>query len=217
MVDAQFETSAPSVERCPAPGLPEIAVAGRSNVGKSSLLNALCGRKGLARVSRTPGRTQLLNFFVVDLVGPGAQRRTLRLVDLPGYGYAAARKEIREGFAPMIGGYLTERPTLRGLILLTDIRRGLTELDEAMTQFVMDRELPTVLVATKADKLGVSARGKARRAIADAVGVRSSDVRMTSSQSGLGLRGAESLVEDLATLVQSDAGPVVDDAAGEAS
>ena len=176
-------------------------MAGRSNVGKSSLLNTLCGRKGLARVSRTPGRTQLLNFFVVELQGPGGQRRTVRLVDLPGYGFAAARKEVREGFAPMIGGYLTERPILRGLILLIDIRRGLTDLDESMTQFVMDRELPTVLVATKADKLGVSARGKARRAIADAVGVRSGDVRLTSSQSGLGLRGPDSLVEDLAALV----------------
>lgn len=201
MVTSAFEQSASDVSQCPESDLPEVAVAGRSNVGKSSLLNALCGRRGLARVSRTPGRTQLLNFFTLTLRGPGHDKVPMRFCDLPGYGFAAAGRSVREGFAPMIEGYLEKRDNLRGLVLLVDIRRGVGDLDRGMMAFLAARELPTLLVATKSDKLGASQRGAARRKLAASVGVPTRDVLLTSSQSGTGLRGRDGLAADLASLI----------------
>ncbi len=201
MVDASFLVSAPSVELCPAGDLPEVAFAGRSNVGKSSLLNALTGRRGLARVSRTPGRTQLLNVFDVTLGGPGGEQRKLRCVDLPGYGYAAAHKRVRETFAPMIGGYLEQRKSLRALILLVDARRGvLSDHDRELLELASDHGRPSLLVATKADKLGASQRGLVRRALANEVGARPRDVVLTSASAGMGLSGPDGLAADLADL-----------------
>lgn len=201
MVSSAFEQSAADVKQCPEASRPEFAIAGRSNVGKSSLLNALCGQRGLARVSRTPGRTQLLNFFALELRGPGHDKLPVRLCDLPGYGFAAAGRAVREGFAPMIEGYLEKRDALCGLVLLVDIRRGLGDLDRGMMAFLTARGLPTLLVATKADKLGVSARGQARRALAKSVGVDTRDILVTSSQAGLGLHGRDGLAADLAALL----------------
>lgn len=201
VVSAAFEQSAAKVSQCPTPDLPEVAIAGRSNVGKSSLLNALSRHRGLARVSRTPGRTQLLNFFGVTLRGPGHDKLPIRLCDLPGYGFAAAGRAIREGFAPMIEGYLKERENLRGLVMLVDIRRGVGDLDLDMMQFLASRELPTLLVATKADKLGVSARGVARKTLAASIGVKPRDVLMTSSSNNIGLHGNDGLAADIADLV----------------
>jgi GTP-binding protein len=202
-----FEQSASKVEQCPEADLPEVAVAGRSNVGKSSLLNALCNRRGLARVSRTPGRTQLLNFFALTLRGPEHDKLPMRFCDLPGYGFAAGGRSLREGFAPMIEGYLEKRDNLRGLVLLVDLRRGVGELDRGMMSFLAARGLPTLLVATKADKLGASARGAARRKIAKSVGVDRRDVLLTSTLSGMGLHGRDGLAADLASLIlQPDPG-----------
>ncbi len=201
VVDASFVLSAPSVEQCPAGELPEVAFAGRSNVGKSSLLNALTGRRGLARVSRTPGRTQLLNVFDLRLAGPGGEQRKLRCVDLPGYGFAAAHKRVRETFAPMIGGYLAQRDTLRAMVLLVDARRGtLSELDRELLELASEHQRPTLLVATKADKLGASRRGLVRRQLAAAVGMSARDVLLTSASAGLGLQGRDGLAADLADL-----------------
>ncbi len=212
VAESSFEQSAADVSQSPEPDLPEVAVAGRSNVGKSSLLNALCGQRGLARVSRTPGRTQLLNFFALTLRGPGHDKLRLRFCDLPGYGFAAAGRAVREGFAPMIEGYLEKRENLRGLVLLVDIRRGVGDLDRGMMAFLASRELPTLLVATKGDKLGASTRGAARRKLAKSVGVPSRDVLVTSAQSSMGLHGRDGLAADLAALVldppePQDAGP----------
>jgi len=204
VVDAHFILSATSVEECPPADRPEVAFAGRSNVGKSSLLNALTGRRGLARVSRTPGRTQLLNVFDVELQGPRGARRSLRCVDLPGYGYAAVRAEVRRGFGPMIEGYLAQRESLRALVLLVDARRAsLSEHDLALLEFASAHQRPALLVATKADKLGASKRGLVRRTLASQIGVKSRDVLLTSGATGLGISGPDGLAADLAALSES--------------
>lgn len=129
----------------PEPTLPEIAFAGRSNVGKSSLLNALVRRKAFARVSRTPGRTREINFFSVN--------NQFVLADLPGYGYARISKEKKADWKPLIEGYLKKTPVLAGVVLLLDIRRDPSEDDMAMLDFLAEVELPTIVALTKVDKL----------------------------------------------------------------
>ena len=203
VVAAAFETSAASVDQCPAPDRFEFAIAGRSNVGKSSLLNALVGQRSLAKVSRTPGRTRLLNAFTLDLRGGAGQALTMRCIDLPGYGFAAAHTSIRDAFAPMIEGYLAHRSSLGGLVLLVDVRRGVGELDLALLEFASARPLPILLVATKCDKLGASELGLARRRIAKELDVRPSDVLLTSASTGRGVQGPDSLASDLAELALS--------------
>ena len=208
VVEATFLKSAPSTAECPPGDRPEVALAGRSNVGKSSLLNALCGRRGLARVSRTPGRTQLLNAFDLTLAGPGGARLSMRIMDLPGYGYAAARREVREGFGPMVEGYLRERSALRALVLLVDARRGeLSELDHALLELATTQGRPSLLVATKSDKLGASERGLVRRRLAQAVGARPRDLLLTSASAGVGLHGPDGLAADLAALCGTSSEP----------
>ena len=187
VVRAEFELSSPDLAQCPAPDRPEVAVAGRSNVGKSSLLNAFCNRRGLARVSGTPGRTQLLNFFQVTLMGPTDQRIELRLVDLPGYGFAAGPKRIRDSFGPMIGDYLRDRGALRGMLALVDARRGPSDMDIGLLEFGSQAQLPSLVVATKCDKMGASQRGLVAGEFAKALSVARRDVLLTSAQSGLGL------------------------------
>lgn len=148
---AQFITSALSHETLPKLKtengnlLPEIAVIGRSNVGKSSLINHLLKRKGLARVSATPGKTQTLNFFTVD--------EELALVDLPGYGFAKATDDLRKQWASAIDHYLNDRPTLKLVLFLLDSRRTPTEEDCAFAKWATHHELPILMIFTKADKL----------------------------------------------------------------
>lgn len=137
--------------------LPEIAIAGRSNSGKSSLLNRLAGRRGLARVSGTPGRTQRLHFFAVEPM-------RLALVDLPGYGFARAARSARERWGALIEEYLDTRKNLRALLLLVDLRRDLGEDEEQLAEFVRERGLGFVPVATKVDKLGRAERERRLRA-----------------------------------------------------
>lgn len=132
----------------------EIAFAGRSNAGKSSALNALTGRRALARTSKTPGRTRLVNLF--------ALADDKRLVDLPGYGYAAVSGATRERWTRLLGDYLQQRQALRGLVLVVDIRRGLTSLDRQLLNLVVNRPVALHLLLTKADKVG---RGPARRTL----------------------------------------------------
>ena len=148
---AEFVRSCASLRDCPADGLLEIALAGRSNVGKSSLLNCLVQQKGLAKTSGTPGKTRLINFFKITLglKSPLA----FYLVDLPGYGYASASFAQREAWAALVNDYLTHRPALRGLIVLMDVRHPSSLLDQQLLTWIGSDTLPCILVATKSDRL----------------------------------------------------------------
>jgi len=146
---AVFTTSVFNSTELPEPALPEIAMAGRSNVGKSSLINCLTGRKGLARVSSTPGKTQSINFYLIN--------GTWYLVDLPGYGYARVPKKEKASWSKLIEGYLTGRPTLKGVLHLVDIRHPPMESDLVMQEWVRSLGIPVLVVATKLDKIS---RGK---------------------------------------------------------
>ncbi|RKO67693.1 ribosome biogenesis GTP-binding protein YihA/YsxC [Desulfofundulus salinus] len=148
IVSAEFVKSITELNRCPAGGRPEVALAGRSNVGKSSLLNCLVNRRNLARTSNTPGRTRTLNFYLIN--------NRFYLVDLPGYGYARVPEKMRVSWGPLIEGYLSRRPELRGVIQIVDLRHPPTAQDVQLYQWLKHHGLPTVVVATKADKLSKS-------------------------------------------------------------
>jgi len=142
---AEFLTSAPTIKQCPADSGCEVAFAGRSNAGKSSAINALTRQKGLARTSKTPGRTQLINFFQLS--------HNKRLVDLPGYGYAKVPKAMKAEWDRHLADYLQMRNCLTGLILLMDIRHPLQEYDQQMLNWAAQASLPVHILLTKADKL----------------------------------------------------------------
>ncbi|MEW8277011.1 MAG: ribosome biogenesis GTP-binding protein YihA/YsxC [Candidatus Thiodiazotropha sp.] len=142
---ARFLKSAARLSQSPADSGFEVAFAGRSNAGKSSALNVLCGQKSLARTSKTPGRTQLLNFFSLD--------DERRLVDLPGYGYAKVAESIKREWQKTLAHYIEYRQCLRGMVLLMDIRHPMTEFDRQMLDWNTHHGLPTHILLTKADKL----------------------------------------------------------------
>lgn len=154
---ASFLVSAATERQCPAPAAPEVAFAGRSNVGKSSLVNTLLGRKALVRVSSTPGRTRTLNFVDVSLA-EGRPVRQLRMVDLPGYGYAKVSRVERKRWGPMVESYVTKRDSLALVVLVVDARRPPTELDLQMAHWLNELGRPWLCVATKLDKLPKSKR-----------------------------------------------------------
>ena len=149
----EFLKSAPELKFLPDPDVPEIAFAGRSNVGKSSLLNALTNRKGLARTSNTPGRTQELNIFEVG------QPVHLRLVDMPGYGFAEAPKDLVKRWRALVSDYLRGRAVLKRALVLVDSRHGLKEVDRDMMRMLDDAAISYHIVLTKADKVKPSALG----------------------------------------------------------
>jgi len=176
VLEADFLKSAAQKKDWPAADKPEVAFCGRSNVGKSSCLNALVGRKALARVSRTPGRTRLLNFFDVRVAersrsGGHGRPRDLRLVDLPGYGHASGPREERAGWKSMIESYLTGRETLRMLVVLVDGDLGAQPSDQEMVTWGKSLRRDLVVVATKLDRLGQTRRPARIREIADALAV----------------------------------------------
>lgn len=155
---AVFIKSAVKPKDFPPAVLPEVAFVGRSNVGKSSLINVLAGRKALVRTSSTPGRTQLINFF--DLNG------VLTLVDLPGYGYAKAPPELRRQWGPMIQTYLAQRENLKAVVLILDIRRIPSDDDLAMLGWLERYGIPPIVVLTKCDKLSKNERARQAARIA---------------------------------------------------
>ncbi|KAB7894673.1 YihA family ribosome biogenesis GTP-binding protein [Rouxiella sp. S1S-2] len=145
-----FVISAPDIRHLPSDEGIEVAFAGRSNAGKSSALNTLTGQKSLARTSKTPGRTQLINLFEVE--------NGIRLVDLPGYGYAQVPEEMKRKWQRALGEYLQMRNCLKGLVVLMDIRHPLKDLDQQMIQWAVDVGTPVLVLLTKADKLASGAR-----------------------------------------------------------
>jgi GTP-binding protein len=165
ILSAEFVRSAREPAHYPPPVLPEIAFAGRSNVGKSSLINALLKRKGLARTSNTPGRTQEINFFSVD--------DRLYFIDLPGYGYAKVPEKIRKNWGPMIETYLSGRQTLRLVVLILDVRRDPSEEERQLIDWLRHYRLSFLLVLTKIDKLSRNQCGDRRRRIGSALGLAS--------------------------------------------
>lgn len=160
------------------PPLPEIAFVGRSNVGKSSLLNALTGKAGLARVSATPGKTAHVNVFRL----PG-----FYLVDLPGYGFARASKGVRAGYRKLVHGYLRRRDTIAGIVWLLDIRHPPSKDDLEMQELLVEAGTSVLAVLTKADKLGRQQQAAQERAISGALGLDGSQVQVVSSATGQGI------------------------------
>ena len=173
----------------PESTLPEIAFAGRSNVGKSSLLNALLRRRSAARVSKTPGRTREINFFRVN--------DAFMLVDLPGYGYARVAKERKAEWKPLIEGYLQSSPNLRGLVLLLDSRREPSDDDRDMLAFLAERATPVLVAITKMDKFGTDAGRDRVAAIASALELDLDQVVPVSAETGLGRDDLASAVMQL--------------------
>lgn len=157
VLDAAFFTTATRPEQYPGDPRPEVAFVGRSNVGKSSMINTLAGRKKLVRVSNTPGRTRTLNFFDITLETRGV-KKIIRLCDLPGYGFAKAPKGEREAWTEMIETYLQKRWPLRAVVTIVDAEIGPTADDAAMIDFLQDGQAKILVAATKIDRLGVAKR-----------------------------------------------------------
>ncbi len=164
---AQFVLAAPRINQLPADEGAEVAFAGRSNAGKSSALNTLTGHKGLARTSKTPGRTQQMVAFGLPPLAQdgGLPPLEARLIDLPGYGYAKVPMEMREHWRQEIDRYLHQRASLRGVVLIADIRHPLKEFDRMMLEFCFSRQLPCHLLLTKSDKLSRSQANQALQAM----------------------------------------------------
>ena len=152
---ARFLAGVADPRHLPRPGYPEVAVAGRSNVGKSSLLNRLVGQRGLARVSKTPGRTQQINFFLID--------DRLTLVDLPGYGFARVPVRVQERWKQLVETYVTGRRSLRAVVVLVDLRRGIEPDDGQLLAYLEAHGVPAIVAGTKADKLRRGERLRATR------------------------------------------------------
>jgi len=174
----EFVGSFPDPRTALHPALPEVAVIGRSNVGKSSLLNALTGRKGLARVSATPGKTQTMNVFRL----PG-----FYLVDLPGYGFAKASKVNRAAYRKLVEGYLKGRDAIAGVVWLLDCRHDPSKDDLAFQELLAESGRPALAVLTKADKLGRQQQRTQVQAIAAALGLAPAEVQLVSSTDGSGI------------------------------
>ncbi|MEO9078742.1 MAG: ribosome biogenesis GTP-binding protein YihA/YsxC [Rhodanobacter sp.] len=198
---AQFVLAAHRISQLPADHGAEVAFAGRSNAGKSSALNALTNHKGLARTSKTPGRTQQMVAFSLPETTQvdGKPSADVRLIDLPGYGYAKVPLEMREHWKLEIDAYLHQRRSLRGLVLIVDIRHPLKEFDRLMLQFCFDTQLPCHVLLTKADKIS---RGQGTQALATlrkqfAAESLNATAQIFSSSAGTGVEEARGMVMTL--------------------
>jgi len=178
VTSSEFVTSAVKPDQYPPPEYPEVAFAGRSNVGKSSLINKLVNRRGLVKTSSTPGRTQLINFFLVNA--------GLSLVDLPGYGYAKVPAAVRKQWGPMVEAYIANRTNLKAVVLLMDIRRTPKAEEFNLMDWLHHHRVPMILVLTKADKLSKSQQNRQRKTAAEILGIDAGDLVLFSAKSGLG-------------------------------
>lgn len=192
----EFVKSATKPGNFPVDGEPEIAFAGRSNVGKSSLINTLLNRRNLVRTSSTPGRTQLLNFFRVN--------EQFSLVDLPGFGFAKVPLAVKKAWGPMIRTYLEQRESLRGVVFILDIRRVPGEEDLQMLDWLEEFAVPTILVVTKIDKLGRSQYQKHLKLIAEATGLPVDAFSLFSASSRHGVDEVWERIEDALGLDAGD-------------
>lgn len=185
--DSEFILSAVNESHYPKHQYPEIALVGRSNVGKSSLINTLVNRKRFARVSGQPGRTQTINFYRVDQIG---------IVDLPGYGYARVSESMRQQWRPMIENYLTNRRNLSGVLQVIDIRHQPTEDDRLMADWINAMGIPAFVIATKADKIS---RGRHKPSLDNITAKLELPGIVFSAQSRLGRDALLSIVRQLTT------------------
>ena len=183
-VTAEFVMSATRLDQLPNEQLPEIALAGRSNVGKSSLVNALVGKTGLARVSNTPGRTQTLNYYRITPDQKIGQ--PFFLVDMPGYGFASINQGTRAEWSDLIAQYTSKRPTLCGILQLIDLRHPPQPLDHNMSEWLQGCGQPYLAVGAKADKVAKTKVPKLLLQIAESLNVDSQDTMAFSAQTGLG-------------------------------
>jgi GTP-binding protein len=190
---AEFIKSAVKPAHYPPATLPEIAFAGRSNVGKSSLINCLVNRKRLVKTSSTPGRTQLINFFNVN--------DQVYFVDLPGYGYAKVPVSVRKKWGPMIETYLSGRKTLVGLVLIMDIRRIPGPDETRFIDWLNLYNIPSILTLTKTDKLSKTKQIKQRHLIADALKVSENRLHLFSAKTA---RGREAIQSEIEKLIEKD-------------
>ena len=181
-VNAQFVKSATRFAHYPEGNLADVAFAGRSNVGKSSLINTLLGRKRLARTSNTPGRTQHINFFIVD--------EAFYFVDLPGYGFAKVPLAVKKQWGPMVDEYLQGRKSLRLVILILDIRRDISPEDRTLMEWLSHYQIPHLFLFTKVDKLSKNALANRRRELGAQLNTSPEELFLFSSKTG---RGREDL------------------------
>jgi GTP-binding protein len=192
---AELVTSAASSAGFPESADPEIAIVGRSNVGKSSLLNRLAARRALARTSATPGKTRLVNFYRIER----AERPTVVLVDLPGYGWARVAKRERAAWQRLIEEYLRGRRALRGVLLLLDARRDAGDDERDFLPWLAQAGVPVRIVLTKLDKLGARERAERSRAATAALGIPPEALLATSARDGAGIDSLWSAIDALAT------------------
>jgi GTP-binding protein len=188
--EVEFVKSAIKPSQYPEYDFPEIGFAGRSNVGKSSLINTLIQRKSLVKTSSKPGCTQLINFFLVN--------QDLSFVDLPGYGYAKVSKKIRAQWQPMVERYLSNRTSLLGLVLLIDIRRDPGKEEFDLVRWLESHETPYIIILTKADKLSRTKQAKRLTLICSQLERQEQGVILFSSKTGL---GREILIEEIDNLI----------------
>ncbi len=179
ILSAQFVIGAVGPKQFPKDRKPQIAFAGRSNVGKSSIINALLNRKNLVKTSATPGKTQQINFFIIN--------DALYFVDLPGYGYARAPQAVTDAWAPMIEGYLKDSNKLAAVVVLLDIRRGPDERDVRLMEWLRQYSIPSIYSLTKADKLNRQESEGARRKILERLNI-TSPLVLTSARTGQGIK-----------------------------
>lgn len=190
ITSAEFIKAATQPSHFPVGTLPEVAFAGRSNVGKSSLINCLVQRRKLVRTSRIPGRTQTINFFCIN----GAWH----FVDLPGYGFAKVPERVRAAWRPMVEAYLTARANLRGIVQIMDARHPPTADDLQLWIWLRDRRIPSIAVLTKVDKVPRSRRQAKHREAASILGLKEGEIVLFSSETG---EGREELLHHLAPLM----------------